>query len=198
VGPATAAAKAKKKTVTKTATFSQCVSTSSPILDPPDSTQNGTTASASLAVAVPKFKGKPQDGVVTSITSAGVRITHTADGDLYLNLVSPGGKVIPLASERGGGGDGYGTGATSCSGSLVLFGDVFPTPIRTPGNTGNDPVVGSFKPEQPLSVVNGGPARGFWTVLVTDAAGADEGSLDAFSLNLTYTYKARVKVKKKK
>jgi subtilisin-like proprotein convertase family protein len=191
VGPATAAAKSKKKTVTKTATFSQCVNTQSPINDPVSA-----LASAVIPVSVPNFKGGVQDGAVTAITSAGTRITHTSDGDLVLTLVSPGGKVIPLATGRGGGGDGYGTGSTSCSGSLVQFGDAFTTPISTPGNTGNNPITGSFKPEQPLNQVVGGPARGSWVLLVADEFTVDIGSINAFSLNFTYSYKAQVKKKK--
>jgi subtilisin-like proprotein convertase family protein len=192
VGVSPAAAKAKKKTVTKTATFNQCVSTTSPISDP-----ESALASAVLPVSVPNFKGGVQDGVVTAVTSAGVRLTHTSDGDLVLTLVSPGGKVIPLAIGEGSSGDGYGTGATSCSGSLVHFGDSFTTPISTPGNTGNNPITGSFVPEQPLNQTLGGPARGNWILLVADEAQADIGSLDAFSLNFTYSYKAQVKKKKK-
>src|SRR3954452_12629192 len=193
VSPAAAKTKAKKKTVTKTATFNQCVSTASPIDDP-----ESALASAAIPVSVPNFKGGVQDGVVTAITSAGVRLTHTSDGDLVITLVSPGGKVIPLAIGEGSSGDGYGTGATSCSGSLVQFGDSFTTPISTPGNTGNNPITGSFLPEQPLNQTLGGPARGNWILLVADEAQADVGSLDAFSLNFTYSYKAQVKKKKGK
>ncbi len=193
VGPASAAAKTKKKTVTRTAAFSQCANVASPIPD-----VGGPFGSAVIPVSVPNFKGGVQDGTVTAITSAGVRITHTFDGDLILTLVSPGGRVVQLANRRGIAGDGYGSGAASCSGSLVLFGDGFPTPISTPGNTVQNPIVGSFKPEQPLSLVVGGPARGSWVLLVADVAGGDTGAINAVSLNFTYSYQARVKVKKKK
>jgi subtilisin-like proprotein convertase family protein len=193
MGASPAAAKAKKKTVNKTATFNQCVSSASPIQDP-----ESPLASAVIPVSVPSFKGALQDGAVTAITSAGTRITHTSDGDLVVTLVSPGGKVIPLAVGEGTSGDGFGSGATSCSGSLAQFGDGFTTPITSPGNTGDNPITGSFKPEQPLNQVLGGPARGNWVLLVADEATVDTGSLDAFSLNITYTYKAQVKKKTKK
>jgi subtilisin-like proprotein convertase family protein len=193
IGASPAAAKAKKKTVNKTATFNQCVSSASPIQDP-----ESPLASAVIPVSVPSFKGALQDGAVTAITSAGTRITHTSDGDLVLTLVSPGGKVIPLAVGEGTSGNGFGSGAQSCSGSLAQFGDGFTTPITSPGNTGDNPITGSFKPEQPLNQVLGGPARGNWVLLVADEADVDTGSLDAFSLNITYTYKAQVKKKTKK
>jgi subtilisin-like proprotein convertase family protein len=197
VGPTTAAAK-KAKTVTKTAAFSQCVNAAAPIVDPDPTTGATSAASAAVPVTVPNFKKKPQDGVVTAITSAGVRITHTADGDLFLLLVSPGGKATVLAANRDGGGDGYGSGAASCGGSLVQFGDAFATSILTPGNTGDDPIVGNFRPEQPLSPLAGGPARGNWTLLVVDELGVDTGAINAVSLNITYQYKALKKKKKKK
>jgi hypothetical protein len=194
VGPASAAAKAKKKTVTKTATVSQCANASSLLLE--DDTV--PIATAVLPVTVPNFKGGLQDGVVTAITSAGVRITHTSDRDLVLSLLSPGGKVVQLATARGASGDGFGSGAANCAGSPALFGDGFTTPISTPGNGANQPIVGGFKPEQPLNAVVGGPARGSWFLIGDDKVGGDEGTIDAFSLNFTYSYKARVKVKKKK
>jgi hypothetical protein len=193
VGPASAAAKAKKKTVTKTAAFSQCVSVASPILD-----ADGPFASAVIPVSVPNFKGGPQDGVVTAITSAGIRIAHDFDRDLVLTLISPGGKVVTLANRRGDTGGGYGSGAASCGGSPVLFGDGFANPISSPGNIGDAPIVGNFKPEQPLNQVVGGPARGSWVLLVGDVEEQIEGFVNAFSLNFAYTYKALQKKKLKK
>jgi subtilisin-like proprotein convertase family protein len=207
--PAGAAAKTKRKT----ATFSQCVNLAVTI---PDGPPTGTTAlnpvaSVAIPVRVPKFKGKPQDGVVTSVNSVGVRITHSDDGDLALFLASPGGKAVSLSTYRdqssnvddqgdpSPSGDGYGTGAQSCSGSLVQFGDSFPTSIATPGNKGMDaPIAGSFSPEQPLGTFVGGPARGFWTLIVQDVQFEDVGQIDAFSVNVTYTYKAKKKKKKKR
>ena len=199
-GAAPAAAKTKKKTVTKTATFSQCVNTSSPIQDQ-DTGHN--VATAVIPVTVPAYKGVPQTGVVSAIASAGTRITHTYSGDLDLTLISPGGKVITLAAYPFSGvgddtGDGYGTGASNCGGSLVLFGDAFSISATEPGNTGDNPIVGPLNPLQPLNQVVGGPAAGAWSLLVYDGQNNDEGTLDAFSLNFTYQYKAVVKVKKKK
>jgi subtilisin-like proprotein convertase family protein len=201
VGPATATAKkVKKRTVTRTAAFTQCVSVSNPIPDRVATTTTpGTSyATAVLPVTLPTFKGAPQDGVVTAFSTAGVRITHTFDSDLDLFLVSPAGKVVDLANNRGAQGDGYGTGTASCAGSLVLFGDTFGTSIVTPGNTADNPISGSFRPEQPLSAFQGGPARGNWVLIVVDGTGGDSGTLNAFSLNFTYNFLAQVKVKKKK
>jgi subtilisin-like proprotein convertase family protein len=200
VSPAAAKSKLKKKTVTKTATFNQCVSVASPISGNNDTTNpnNPQLGVANLPVTIPPYRGLPQNGAITGIAGVGVRISHTFDGDLSVLLVAPGARTVPLSLSRGVSGEGFGAGATGCGGSLVQFADAFGTPIATPGNTGDDPVVGSFKPEQPLGALAGGQAGGNWQLLVADGAGGDDGSLNAFSLNVTYTYKALVKVKKKK
>jgi Proprotein convertase P-domain len=207
--PASAPAK------TKTAQFIQCVSTALPIPDGPPEGSTATNPAASFAIFVntPKFKGRPQSGIVTAFNSAGVRISHTDDGDLALFLVSPGGRAAALSTyrdqstnvnpdpppDRLPSGDGYGSGAPNCSGSRVDFGDRFPTSIATPGNTGVDtPITGSFSPEQPLSTFVGGPARGFWTLIVQDIQNQDVGQIDAFSLSFDYTYKAKKKKRKKR
>ena len=205
--PSTAAAKKR------TGTFNQCLSTALPIPDGPPAGSNAANPVASLALAVriPKYKGKHQNGVVTAFGSAGVRISHGDDGDLALFLVSPGGRAIALATYRDDStnrdsegepspsGDGYGQGAMSCSGSLVQFGDGFSRSITMPGNTGLDtPITGSFTPEQPLSTFVGGPASGFWTLIVQDVQGGDVGQINAFSLSFTYEYKAKAKKKKHK
>jgi subtilisin-like proprotein convertase family protein len=187
---AAGASPAAAKTVTRTATFSQCLSPALPIADQ-------SVVAATLNVPVPKNGKKVQGGIVTAVNSAGVRISHFFAGDLFINLVSPGGRAIGLAVSRGSTGNGYGSGPASCSGEQVLFSDAFATPISTPGSTGDDPIRGNFRPEQPLSTFAGGPARGAWTLLVVDCCAGRTGALDAFSLNLTYTYKKPVKKKKK-
>lgn len=192
--PATAVAKRKTKTVNR------CVNAALAI---PDGPASGTTAvnpvaTFSVRVHVPKFRGKAQNGVVTGFNSVGVRISHTDDGDLALFLVSPGGRAIALSTYRDQSadqsGDGYGAGPLNCSGSLVQFGDVFPTSITTPGNNGpGAPITGSFRPDQPLNTFIGGPARGFWTLIVQDVQNQDVGQINGLSLSLTYRYKARKK-----
>jgi hypothetical protein len=193
LAPNVAAAKRKK------ATFNQCANAAVAIPDGPLPGTNALNPVASFAVRVkvPKFRGRHQSGVITSFHAAGVRISHTDDGDLALFLVSPGGRAIALATYRdqstddpNPSGDGYGAGPLNCSGSLVQFGDTFATSIATPGNAGvGTPLTGSFSPEQPLSAFAGGPARGFWTLIVQDVQNRDVGQINALSLNFTYRYK---------
>jgi hypothetical protein len=205
--PASAAAK------TKEVQFIQCLSTAVSIPDgpPPPFTAVNPAASFAVPVRVPKFKGRRQDGVVTRFNSAGVRISHTDVSDLALFLVSPGGRVVALSTYRdqstnvdGEGdpapsGDGFGTGAPSCAGSRVDFSDRSRPSIATPGNTGLDaPIMGAFSPEQPLGNFVGGPARGFWTLIVQDIVFQDTGQINALSLSFDYRYKANPKRKKRK
>jgi hypothetical protein len=193
LAPTGAAAKSKK------ATFNRCVNAAVTIPDGPLPGTNALNPAASFAVRVkvPKFRGRRQSGVVTSFHAAGVRISHTDDGDLALFLVSPGGQAIALATYRdqstdspNPSGDGYGVGPLNCSGSIVQFGDMFPTSIATPGNFGvGTPITGSFGAEQPLSTFVGGPARGLWTLIVQDIQNRDVGQINALSLNFTYRYR---------
>jgi subtilisin-like proprotein convertase family protein len=186
----------------KTRVVNECFSTALGIPDgAAGSTDLNPAASFAIPVSVPRFKGKPQSGVITGFGSVGVRINHSDAGDLALFLVSPGGRGIALATYRddssNDSGDGYGSGAASCAGSLVQFGDGFSTPISMPGNTGaSDPTIGSFRPEQALSTFVGGPARGYWTLIVQDVASPDIGQINALSLNFTYRFKAKGKRKK--
>jgi subtilisin-like proprotein convertase family protein len=194
-------AAAKTKVVTKTGTVQACFTVGIPI---PDWSPTATTVPGSLRVHVeiPKFKGQPQDGMVTSFASVGARIIHTDDGDLVLGMVSPDGKQVILANTRdqslNGAGAGYGLGPADCTGQLVLFSDAFPTSIVNPGNTGiSRPITGSFSPEQSLSNFVGGPAAGDFTFFVLDTVQNNTGSINAFSISFNYQYKA-VKKKKKR
>jgi subtilisin-like proprotein convertase family protein len=192
LGLAAGASSAAAKTKTKTATFSQCTNGAAPILD-------RLANSLSVNVPVPKNGKKPQTGTVTSFSSAAIRISHTYDGDLNIYLVSPAGRAVPLVTERGPNRDGFGTGPADCTGSLVSFSDAFATPtsdITSGSSTEVDPITGQFKPEAPLSSFVGGPAKGLWTLVVQDCCDQDVGSINAVSLQFTYTYKAPAKKKK--
>jgi len=184
---------------TKQATFNRCVSVAVAIPDlGPTGTSPNPVASLAMRVGVRRFRGRHQDGVVTAFHSVGVRINHTDIGDLALYLISPGGRAIALASYRdqssNDSGNGYGSGPANCAGSLVVFGDGLGISITSPGNTGvGAAITGSFMPEQPLSTFDGGPARGFWTLVVQDNANQDIGQINALSLNFTYRYKAKPK-----
>ena len=91
-----------------------------------------------------------------------VNITHTWDGDLVLSLITPTGTVVPLSNRRGSSGDNY---------TNTVFSDEAATPI----SGGSPPFTGSFRPESPLSVADGGSSLGAWRFKVVDQAGSGRG-----------------------
>lgn len=142
-----------------------------------------------FTVSTPK-NAKPKGAKVTDV-NVGVRITHTFDMDVVVTLVSPTGSVVPLAVGQGGGLDDFGSGATNCGGTLTTFDDAALNPI----STAVAPFAGAFRPEQPLSLFNGKKAQGVWTLTASDNVDADNGTLHAASLAVTYSYKQPKKKK---
>lgn len=125
-----------------------------------------TTIQSSLAVGSFAANQRVAD------VSVNVTINHTFDGDLTLTLISPTGTRIPLASHRGGAGQGYLNTTFSDSASLPI-------------GSGGAPFIGSFRPESQLSQLNGQVLNGVWTLEVSDSAGGDSGVLVNWSLSLT-------------
>lgn len=109
-----------------------------------------------------------------------VRLNHTFDGDLQLRLVAPDGTIVDLANNRGGAGDNYGTGANDCSGVPTVFDDSAAIAI----SAGAAPFNGSFRPETPLSALNGKEMNGIWKLRVTDRATLDQGSIGCVVLEI--------------
>ena len=125
---------------------------------------NPTGASSTIAV--------PDTQTVLEV-KVRVNITHTYDGDLQLSLIGPNAVSIPLSTNRGTSGDNF---------VNTVFDDAATTPI----SAGAAPFTGSFKPEAPLSGLNGISAAGNWTLKVVDNAGQDVGTIDNWTLTLRY------------
>ncbi|HEY6404125.1 MAG TPA: M36 family metallopeptidase, partial [Blastocatellia bacterium] len=109
-----------------------------------------------------------------------VRLNHTFDGDMTIELVAPDGTSVVLANGRGSSGDNYGTGTNDCSGVPTVFDDSAPTGV----NVGFPPFEGTFKPEDPLSAFNGKAVAGTWRLRVTDFFLFDQGSIGCFQLEI--------------
>ena len=136
-------------------------STDTPVAIPDD---NPTGASS--VIAVPDVK------TVTDVNLT-VNITHTFDGDISLYLIGPNGAQVELSIGNGGSGQNY---------TNTVFDDEATTPI----GAGSPPFTGSFQPQQPLSTFDGITAAGNWTFKVVDNYGWDVGTIDSWTLNLTY------------
>lgn len=96
-------------------------------------------------------------------------ITHTFDADLDVFLIAPDGTRVELFTDVGGGGDDF---------TQTRLDDEAATPI----SAGSAPFTGSFQPEGDLTLVDGISITGTWLLEVTDDAGGDEGTLNAWSL----------------
>ncbi|HKE57726.1 MAG TPA: S8 family serine peptidase [Pyrinomonadaceae bacterium] len=113
-----------------------------------------------------------------------VRLNHTFDEDLVIELIAPDGSTVVLSQNRDnalGGGDNYGTGANDCSGTPTIFDDAAATPI----SGGVPPFAGTFRPETPLSDLNGKGVNGTWKLRVTDTAALDTGTVGCVTLEIT-------------
>jgi subtilisin-like proprotein convertase family protein len=109
-----------------------------------------------------------------------VRLNHTFDGDLELRLVAPDGTIVMLSDNRGSSGDNFGSGANDCSGTPTTFDDSAATAI----SAGTAPFAGSFRPDSPLSGVNGHEMNGTWKLRVSDTAGLDTGTAFCVTLEI--------------
>jgi subtilisin-like proprotein convertase family protein len=132
---------------------------------PPVAIPDNTTVTASFSVADTR--------VVQDVNVKVTNLTHTYDGDLVLTLIAPNGTRVRLINRLGGTGENF---------TDTVFDDEATTPIAS----GAPPYTGSFKPDAPLSAIDGIPANGTWTLEVQDAATADTGTLTAWEIQLTF------------
>ncbi len=134
----------------------------------PDNTPAG--ADASIVV--------PTTGKIGDVNVTVSSITHTYVRALQLRLVSPANKTVILSDQHGIGGTAY---------TNTVFDDEASTLIAN----GTAPFTGNFKPDQPLSAVDGDAINGTWKLNVADLDGFnDTGAINGWSLAiqpLTYT-----------
>lgn len=116
------------------------------------------------------------DGTACS-TDAGattVGIDHTYTGDLVGTLTAPDGTAVTLFN---------GIDAVGDNVCQAVFDDAATRSIAE-ATSDDAPYTGSWRPESPLAALVTHPADGTWTFTVADVAGADTGSLRAFSLHV--------------
>lgn len=113
----------------------------------------GTSTSATLST--------DEFGIVTGVRVF-IDLTHTWMGDLSILLTAPNGQEVLLFNRRGGSADNM---------RNTTFDDNADQPITA----GAPPYGGSFRPEEPLSILNGIDVAGDWIVTITDNANQDGG-----------------------
>lgn len=152
-------------------------------------------SSGGISVAIPdcviiggtNFNGSITNQITVSDTGSvakvvvRVRINHTFDGDVRIDLVHPDGTMIGMiAPNPSTSGANFGSGATDCTGTFTVFDDSSATPIAA----GSPPYASSFKPRQPLSALNGKSGQGIWKLIVTDTAPGDSGTLYCWQMQI--------------
>ncbi len=152
----------------------------------PGGSTQASYSSGNIAVPIPDVATVdvpitvPDTGQVQDV-NVRIRLNHTFDGDLVIQLVHPDGTIVNLANNRGGAGANYGTGANDCSGTPTIFDDAAAATIAS----GVAPFAGTFKPETVLSALNGKPSNGTWKLRVSDTAALDVGTIGCATIQIT-------------
>jgi subtilisin-like proprotein convertase family protein len=138
-------------------------STDTPINVPP----LGTTGTATSSIVLPGL----ENGSTITDVNVTINMEHTFVGDLQITLIAPNGQRVLLFANRGGDGDNF-QGTVFDDSAMLAIGD----PMATA------PYIGSFRPEQPLSLLNGLDTAGTWTLEIVDLFDQDSGRLLDWSL----------------
>jgi len=109
-------------------------------------------------------------GTDYAIDMVALDITHTFNGDLDIELISPLGTVLLLSDQNGGADDNY-TGTIFQDGGMDI-------------TAGTSPFTGVFAPEGGTfaATFDGEDIAGDWILRVTDNFGGDDGTLDNFCM----------------
>lgn len=128
-------------------------------------------------------------GTVTKLTVGITDLTHQSTQDINLLLVGPGGQNVMLMSDAGG--------DTFSNKIDLVFDDAaaagLPAPLASatfkPTNLGPDEFLGAPAPDPPhgtsLAPFAGVNPNGTWRLFADDEILIDDGSIQAWSLNLT-------------
>lgn len=177
---------AKGKFVTRTATASTCT--------PLGLTLPQFSPGNNSITRIPASLGKlPKRARILDV-DATLRATTNDSEDLRVVLASPGGAMADLISFRPHNAttnDNLGTGP-ACGGTPTTLDDEAAVSIGvTPPQS---PYAASYKPESPLSALDGGPAAGEFIFFAGDFdQGHDPVTIDALGLRVTYSFRVRKK-----
>ncbi|MGF1634938.1 MAG: S8 family serine peptidase [Phycisphaerae bacterium] len=123
----------------------------------------------SLSTAISSIDVTGVPGTVSGLTVTIDEILHTWTADLDIYLRAPDGQRVELSTDNGSSGDDY---------INTTFDDN--APVSVIGQSA--PFTGTFRPEEPLSTLNGLPIEGVWSLEVYDDANLDEGVLNGWSI----------------
>jgi subtilisin-like proprotein convertase family protein len=113
----------------------------------------------------------PNPGVVITNTSVRIeKILHPYAPELRITLIAPDGQSVKLIDFPG-----VGTGPNFIH-TILLDG--------APPLGGASPLTGNFRPDNPLSSLNGTASGGIWKLRITDAESGAAGTLEAWGLEI--------------
>ena len=120
----------------------------------------------------------PGPGPITDV-NVRLNISHNNDADLSAYLISPYGTRVMLFSDVGGSGNNF---------NNTTLDDQAATAITS----GSAPFSGTYRPESPLSVLNGQNPAGTWWLEVQDDRSPTTGTLNSWSLIISTAEPTRV------
>ena len=126
---------------------------------------DNTSAPIPVAKTVVSTLNIPDNFLAQKVTVQ-INITFPFDPDLQITLVSPNNIPIILVAR------GTGNTGTKANFSGTTFDDLAPTLITN----GGPPFFGSFKPQFPLSALNGIQTAGVWKLIVDNNPSSTSGS----------------------
>ena len=167
----------------------------SPNLNPGSTPSTFTTGDIAVpipdltTVNVPINANGFSNGLIADL-NVRARLNHTFDSDLLLTLFHPDGTPVILSNHRGGAGQNFGTGTNNCAGTPTTFDDQTGTAIAA----GSAPFAGSFRPDSPLSALNGKFVNGTYTFRAADTVAIDSGVIGCVSLDFENAFTGRAAV----
>jgi len=166
-----------------TTVYNICSGTLSQLLttDPLSASGTESVSSGTINIAIPdvttvtttlSMAGIPAGATITNM-SVTVDIAHAWDSDLDISLTGPNGVNVDLSSDNGGSLDNY---------TNTVFSNTAVTPITS----GTAPFTGTFLPEGNLANLFTIP-NGTYTLVTTDDLGGFGGTINSWSISITYT-----------
>lgn len=154
------------------------------------------TATTFNSTAVTAIPDNPNPAIEIPFTVSGITgnvgevtfsfyVTHTWVGDLRVTLVAPDATAVILAQGVASDLAAPNTGAafgTSC-GNYTVFADSAATSIQAQ-TSASLPLVGTFRPNQPLQGFSGGTANGTWKLRIQDIGNGDVGTFQCGQISI--------------
>lgn len=131
----------------------------------PDNPAPGVSATQTINAPAGSLVGKINSVKISSVS-------HTYIGDVTFLLIAPSGKSVALVVQRGGDTSASGVGVNN----LILTDSAANLIGSAPNNT---TLSGTYRPENPLSTLEGEPANGLWGLYMVDGGQQDTGTLAA-------------------